>query len=118
MMNTRTLGTKKEEAACKYLEQNGVRIIEHNFRCRQGEIDLVGMHQGILVFVEVKFRQTSECGKPEEAVDEHKQKRICRTAAYYVHTHPFFMQNSVRYDVVAMEKEEIRWYPAAFEHKT
>ena len=117
-LNKRAKGKFYEERAAEYLQRQGMKILCRNFRCRQGEIDLVGMHQGTLVFVEVKFRQTSECGKPEEAVDEHKQKRICRTAAYYVHTHPFFMQNSVRYDVVAMEKEEIRWYPAAFEHKT
>lgn len=117
-MNKRAKGKLYEEQAAEYLKRQGMKILCRNFRCRQGEIDLVGKHQGYLVFVEVKFRQSSECGKPEEAVDAQKQRRICQTAAYYVHTHPFDMQRSVRYDVVAIEKEEIRWYPAAFSHKT
>lgn len=116
-MNKRAKGKLYEENAAEYLKRQGMKILCRNFRCRQGEVDLVGMHRGYLVFVEVKFRQSAECGKPEEAVNRYKQKRICKTAAYYVHTHPSLASVSVRYDVVAIEKEEIRWYPAAFEHQ-
>ena len=53
-MNRRQIGAQKEELAAKYLEKEGMHIVEKNFRARQGEIDLVGYHKGYLVFVEVK----------------------------------------------------------------
>ncbi len=58
-MNTRAVGTDGEEMACQYLAQNGVRIKERNFRCKQGEIDIIGFGGGNLVFIEVKYRKNS-----------------------------------------------------------
>ena len=57
-MNKRTVGKEYEERACRYLEDRGFRTAERNFRCRQGEIDIIGYHEGYLVFVEVKYRAT------------------------------------------------------------
>ena len=77
-MNKRRTGAVWEKVAAEYLIKNGMRVLETNFRCRLGEIDLIGSHQGYLVFVEVKYRSTSEKGYAVEAVDHRKQCRICR----------------------------------------
>lgn len=115
-MNNRELGAGKEALAAAYLQENGVRILARNFRIRQGEIDLIGLHDGYLVFFEVKFRSCRSCGFPEEAVGLQKQKQICRVADYYRSTRRISLNTPVRYDVIAMERDSVRWYQNAFEH--
>lgn len=118
-MNKREIGTKYEELACVYLEKNGVLIKEKNFRCRQGEIDIVGKQGGYLVFFEVKYRKTDRSGLPEEAVTYNKQKRICRTADFYRMLHGYSDDRPVRYDVIGIngtDRPKIRWYRNAFPH--
>ncbi len=115
-MNTREIGNVSEAAAAEYLTARGLRIAERNFRCRQGEIDIVGYHEGYLVFVEVKYRRGRSCGTALEAVDGRKQRRICRTADYYRCLHHLGESTPVRYDVLAIQGEEIRWIQNAFPH--
>ena len=105
-----------EEKAAEYLVRQGMKILCRNFRCRQGEIDVIGLQGEYLVFVEVKFRASAAGGFPEESVGWQKQKRICRTALYYLYTHPAYETRPVRYDVVAVCGGRIRWYKDAFEH--
>ena len=114
--NNRAVGTQYEEKAEAFLVAQGMRILCRNYRCKQGEIDIVGEHQGCLVFVEVKYRSSRQVGTPEEAVGFAKQKRICRVAEFFLYTHPHYTNRMIRYDVVAIAGEDIRWYPAAFEH--
>lgn len=66
--NTRNTGTSYERKAAEYLEQQGLVILKHNYRCRQGEIDLIARDKEYLVFVEVKYRShgCSESGKAEK----------------------------------------------------
>lgn len=111
-------GRAKEEAAFRYLEKSGMKILQKNFRCRQGEIDLVGIHEGCLVFVEVKYRRNIKSGLPEEAVGETKQNKICRTSDFYRIMHPELARWQVRYDVLAFCGEEIRWHKNAFPYRT
>lgn len=80
--STRETGTLYEESAALYLERHGYRILEKNFRCQRGEIDLIAMDGEYLCFVEVKFRESSDCGGPFLAVDNKKQRRICQTALF------------------------------------
>ncbi len=115
-MNKRQTGAEKERLAADYLAARGVRIVERNFRGRRGEIDLVGYHGGCLVFVEVKYRSGTGMGSALEAVDRRKQQRICRTADYYRYLHRVGQERSVRYDVVAIQGDEIRWIQNAFPH--
>ena len=61
-------------------KSSGMRILEKNYRCREGEIDLVAMDGSYLVFVEVKYRRDQHAGHPAEAVDARKQRKIVRTA--------------------------------------
>lgn len=74
-MNKRKLGESYEEAASLYLQKKGVRIAERNFRCRQGEVDLIGWDGEYLVFFEVKYRKNKNAGYPEESVGTGKQKK-------------------------------------------
>lgn len=120
-MNKRAVGKQYEERACQYLEDRGMRIAEKNFRCRQGEIDLIGFHEGYLVFVEVKYRATDHFGRAAEAVTEAKQRKICRVADYYRYLHKVGDGRAIRYDVVAIQGTEkdlhIIWYKNAFLHR-
>lgn len=115
-MNTRKIGTDKEALAVRFLCENGMRILEQNFRTRQGEIDIIGLHDGYLVFVEVKYRKNDRHGVAEAAVDHRKQCRICKTADYYRYIHHYGDNTAVRYDVLAIQDEEIRWIRNAFQH--
>ena len=82
-MNKRQTGSEWEQKAADYLAHNGMCIRERNFRNRQGEIDIIGTHDGYLVFAEVKYRSSPSMGHAAEAVDFRKQKQICRVADYY-----------------------------------
>ncbi len=115
-MNKREIGKAYEQTAAAYLKDNGFRILERNFRCRQGEVDIIGIHQECLVFVEVKYRKNQRTGSPEEAVNYQKQIRICRTSDYYRTIHPRYGSRQVRYDVVAICGEHLRWYQNAFDY--
>ncbi len=115
-MNKRKGGSNRERLAAQYLTEKGMRILEANFRCRQGEIDLIGRHQGYLVFVEVKYRSAAEKGYALEAVDHRKQRRICRVADYYRYARGLGDETGVRYDVVGIQGSEIQWIQNAFPH--
>lgn len=114
-LNTREIGTKKEEAACIYLEKNGVRIKERNFRSRYGEIDVIGYDGEYLVFFEVKYRKTaSDKGSALEAVGIGKRKKICRVADYYRMIHRCPSDTPIRFDVIAIDGDNIQWVKNAF----
>lgn len=106
-----------EEAAARYLEERGMRILERNYRNRYGEIDIIGRMDGYLVFVEVKYRATERNGSPQEAVGAAKQRRICAVADYYRSMYGIRLSEPVRYDVVAIRGEELCWYRNAFPHR-
>ncbi len=115
-MNTREVGNKKEESVCIYLAEHGVKIKERNFRCRCGEIDIVGHEGGYLVFFEVKYRKGIVRGSALEAVGAAKQRRICRTADYYRLIHRCPPDTPIRFDVVGIDGEEMQWVKNAFEY--
>lgn len=115
-MNKRQTGSEWEQKAADYLAHNGMCIRERNFRNRQGEIDIIGTHDGYLVFAEVKYRSSPFMGHAAEAVDFRKQKQICRVADYYRLRNGYSDSTPVRYDVLAIEGEQIRWIQNAFSH--
>jgi putative endonuclease len=112
------LGRTGERLAAEALARRGYRILERNFRCRYGEIDLVAEQQDDLVFVEVKTRRGEAWGRPEEAVTERKQRKIVQTALHYLDLH-HCAERAWRVDVVAIQMsvrgklEEIRVYEHA-----
>jgi putative endonuclease len=78
------LGRRGEDAAVKALQKRGYRILDRNYLCRTGEIDIIAEHAGCVVFVEVKTRSPRSWEKPEEAITLEKQARIKRAADYYL----------------------------------
>ena len=102
MLNRRQqFGKESESLAVRYLKKNGYKIIEHNYRNKIGEIDIIAKEKGTLVFVEVKARKTHVFGNPKWAVTPKKQRKISMVALYYLkatkQTHV-----KARFDVVAL----------------
>ncbi|MBR4341580.1 MAG: YraN family protein [Lachnospiraceae bacterium] len=114
-MNKRQIGFYNEHEAEMHLEKNGYRIIEKNFYCKSGEIDIIAENDGYLCFIEVKFRENSEKGFPEEAVDYRKAKRITRSALFYMAKHGFPEDYPCRFDVVSILGGKISVIKNAFE---
>jgi len=114
MENRRRIGAAHEEQAASYLTAQGYEILEQNYRCRLGEIDLVAREGGTLVFLEVKYRRTDAYGSPAEAVTPMKQRTICRVADYYRMTHRMRESQPCRFDVVAIRGTEIEVIKNAF----
>lgn len=102
MKGKKAFGQKGEEIACKALEQGGYRIIEKNFRCRQGEIDIIAEEKGTLCFVEVKARSSEKFGLPEEAVTRWKQKKLLTVAVIYLEIKKIKSQD-MRFDIVSVD---------------
>ena len=113
--NKRQIGTEKEKLAGAYLEKNGYEIIEYNFRCRQGEIDIVAKDGEYLVFCEVKYRSTIKNGTPFEAVNYKKQRIISRCALFYISKHGF-SNLPCRFDVISISGNEIDILKNAFDY--
>ena len=105
--NLRNLGTLQERRAGDFLLQKGYHICEYNFRCRQGEIDIVATEGDTLVFVEVKYRADLRHGSPFEAVNTRKQRIICQCADFYRVRYGISPDRSCRFDVVGICGEEI-----------
>jgi putative endonuclease len=103
-----------EEEAVRFLQKKGVEILERNFRGRDGEIDIIAREEGVLLFIEVKYRTSGRCGEPEEAVTPAKQHNICRTALYYLHSTGRGTQDPMRFDVISVTGAGIRWIRDAF----
>ena len=99
-----TQGKLAEDYAVKLLIKNSYTIIDRNFHSRFGEIDIIALKDGVLVFVEVKARWSAKFGKPEEAVTPSKLWKIGRTGEYYSLLHPN-LPKKLRIDVVALEIE-------------
>ena len=115
-MNKRKVGDYYETKAIEYLENQGLKIVDKNYRNRFGEIDIIAMDDSYLVFIEVKYRRTASAGHPEEAVNYHKALKISRVADYYRVARKVPLDKSCRFDVVAIEANEIRWYKNAFNY--
>ncbi len=85
-MNQRQIeGREGEIVSANYLKNNGYRIICTNFKCMQGEIDIIAEKNEMIIFIEVKTRTSSKYGKPREAVDNRKQKHIYDAARYFLY---------------------------------
>ena len=93
------LGNFGEEIAVKYLEENQYKIVERNFYCKQGEIDIIAEDEKEIVFIEVKTRSNIKFGKPSESVNQIKQKHIYNSAKYFLYKIRL-LDIPVRFDVI------------------
>ena len=117
-MDRREIGIRGEDAAAAYLERAGLQVIERNWRCARGEIDIIALDGDTLVLVEVKTRTTVTRGTPEESVSATKQRRIARLAEAYL-TVSGAGACAVRFDVVSIrvlgpDRALLRHHRAAF----
>ena len=117
-MDSQRLGRKGEAVAAKYYLDRGFTLLEHNYRTRMGELDLILRKGELLVIAEVKTRSSSTFGQPCEAVSPYKQKRMILAARQYLRR--FSQQEPrLRFDVVEVFPEQGRYrvhcIPAAFE---
>ncbi len=114
MQNNRQVGSVYEEKVAEWLARHGYRILERNFRCRLGEIDIIAQRGRTISFVEVKYRGSGACGVPAEAVDHRKQERISNVASYFLYQGKYPSDMPCRFDVAAVSPEGIEYIENAF----
>jgi putative endonuclease len=105
MMQKKELGKKGEEVALRFLKKKGYRIIEKNYVCKLGEMDIIAKEKDTLAFIEVKTRTTTEFGPPQLAVNSSKQRQLSKVALNYLKEKKL-EDAKARFDVVAILLEE------------
>jgi len=116
----RWFGSRSERAAARFLRRQGYRIVSRNYVCRHGELDLVAVDRGCVVFVEVRSTGTPDLDKTAASVDLAKQRRLTEVALHYLQQHRL-LHCPARFDVLAMTwpegkgRPQIVHYPNAFE---
>jgi len=109
-----TDGNAAEDLACVFLQKKGLKLIERNFRCAFGEIDLIMQDGKTLVFIEVRLRSSVNFGGAAMNINQSKQQKIRRSAALYLQTHG---DSACRFDAILMSKVDINaleWVQDAF----
>lgn len=114
--STKDKGNAYEDECVKFLIDNNITKIRRNYSCRMGEVDIIGYDGDTLVFFEVKYRKNGTSGFAAEAVDFRKQKKISMVAANYLMVNKLTLDTSVRFDVLAVDGINIKWYKNAFEY--
>lgn len=107
-------GNKAEERAEALLLARGLSLVERNFLCKVGEIDLLMRDGNCLVFVEVRYRKNANYGSALETVNYNKQRKIIAAAQFYLSRHPLPTGANVRFDVVGITGDDIQWVANAF----
>jgi len=90
-----------EEVSCKFLQQKKYRIIQRNYHSMYGEIDIIAIHNNILIFIEVKLRSAS-LENAINSVSRNKQRKLILTAADFLSKNPVFEDMQTRFDVIAL----------------
>ena len=113
MPYNQSFGAQGEGAAADFLRGKGAQILQMNYRTPYGEIDIIAILEGVLVFCEVKRRSGKLNGAPSEAVTPAKQRKIIRAAEIYLARHPVEMP--MRFDVIEITPGRFNHIPAAFD---
>lgn len=116
MIRFRWKGQDAETQALEYLTQNGLHLIQKNYRSRMGEIDLIMQDQEILVFIEVKARSSTQFGTGLIQVHWSKQQKIIKTASIYIQHFNMHNVAAMRFDVISFDgvPPVITWVKDAF----
>jgi putative endonuclease len=104
-------GARAEDRCAGLLRAAGLQILERNWRCRMGEIDLIAEEGGTLVFAEVRMRSASRFGGAGESVTSAKRRRLIAAARLYLYRYP---QAACRFDVFLVDGENVQWLRNAF----
>ncbi len=108
-------GAQAEQMAAKFLQRHGLKLLQQNYRCRYGEIDLILQHADTLVFAEVRLRQHSGFGGAAASIDAAKQGKLIRTAQHYLGTLAHIPP--CRFDAVLLDSLDgvrLEWIKDAF----
>ena len=110
----KTTGSLAEDKACEYLQKQGLKLIEKNYHCRNGEIDLIMQDKEQIVFVEVRYRKSNSHGSALDTVNQAKINKIITTASHYLMQHQ--LDKPTRFDVVGFDTTyEPKWISDAFQ---
>ena len=112
-MSNFELGIWGEREAVKFLKKQKYKVIEQNYRCKLGEVDIIARQGAYLVFIEVKTRASNKYGLPAEAVDEQKQRKLLLLAQYYQKSKGL-LDMPIRFDVVQILGDQVTLIPEAF----
>ena len=110
----RTIGQEAENNALRFLKKKGFKLITQNYRSKIGEIDLIGLLEETLIFVEVKMRNRADFGGACFSLTQKQKYRIQNTAAYFIQKSKELAQYPYRFDVILFESGHIEWIPNAF----
>ena len=114
-----SIGAQAEQLALDYLLRRGLRLLEKNSRCRFGEIDLIMLDGRCLVFVEVRYRKRNRFSSAAMSIGPAKQRKIIRTASFFLRGRPRYTDATIRFDVVGIDRSAadqftIEWLRDAF----
>lgn len=111
-------GQRMEQIACEFLQQKGFQLVQQNFRCYVGEIDLIMLDQDDMVFVEVRSRGRTDYGTALESITRSKQLKLIRAATCFLQWKKMLYKVSSRFDVVGIQRStgnlKIDWIKSAF----
>ncbi len=112
--NNRTTGSHYETQVAAFLQKQGFQILEQNYRCRSGEIDLIARDGRYLVFIEVKFRSSRYAGYALEAINPKKAAQVRRVAEFYLYQKHFPENTPIRFDAAGIDGTNITYIKHAF----
>ena len=116
MPDSNEIGAAAETAALIFLESQGLKCRERNYRCKMGELDLIMQDGAYRVFVEVRKRSHQQFGSGLDSITQHKQQRLYRAATHYLLEKNLYDKIDCRFDIISMnEFDEIDWIKNAFE---
>lgn len=118
ILSSKAKGQTAENAAKKFLLKQNLKLISQNFQFKLGEIDLIFTDKNTLIFVEVRSRKSSSHGSPVQTVTPNKQRRIIKTAKYFLCTHLKYQNFYCRFDIIGLtpynDGFKIEWLKDAF----
>lgn len=110
--SARVLGEKGEDAVAEWYRRAGYTIVDRNWSCREGEIDIIALRKKTLVFCEVKSRSSTRFAEPASAVDHRKQAKVRRAAFRWLETQSW--HDHLRFDVAVVVNAKITMIEDAF----
>jgi putative endonuclease len=120
--DTQALGKHAEDEACEFLQAKGFQLLERNYRCYHGEIDLIMRDKHHIVFVEVRSRRSILYGNAFESITRHKMRKLIKTASHFLQMRAYLNKVDSRFDVVAIHpiagKKQLEWIRDAFTVET
>ncbi len=111
-------GHTVESQVALYLAAQGLTLLHRNFRCKQGEVDLIAEMGDQLIFIEVRFRQNTNYGSAQESITRSKQRKIIQSARFFLCRYPGYANHACRFDVVGVtlkgQQLDFDWIQHAF----